>query len=275
MSASDFLTNISIILGLMAAITAVEAVVPLFSASAERQGRRVANLGLTAMTFVVNWGFMSAAAVLTLAQGPGVLSRLGLWLPLELIVSIAILDFFFGYLAHRALHAVPWLWRVHAVHHSDPFVDVTTSYRSHPIETAWRAAFMMVPVWILSIQPSALVLYRMLSAINALLEHANLRVWPRFDQLLSCIWVTPNMHKVHHSRARAETNSNYGNLLSIYDRVLGTFIPTSRAASVVYGLDDTDPRAVRSLTALMSMRVRQPPRFEREPAAKTSAVPTA
>src|SRR5262245_13488383 len=206
MSASAFLTNIATILGLMAAIAAVEAAVPLFSGSTERRGRGAANLGLTALTFLINWSFMSAAAILTLAQGPGWLSRIGLPAPVELIVSIAVLDLFFGYLAHRALHFVPVLWRVHAVHHSDPFVDVTTTYRTHPIETIWRALFMMVPVWLLSIQPAALLLYRMLSAINALLEHANLRVWPRLDEMVSFVWVTPNMHKVHHSRERVETN---------------------------------------------------------------------
>ena len=95
----------------------------------------------------------------------------------------------------------------------------------------------------------------MLSAINALLEHANLRVWPRVDRMLSLMWVTPNMHKIHHSRTPLETNSNYGNLLSIHDRVFRTFTDTRRAPSITYGLADTDPSAVTSLPNLLSMRV--------------------
>ena len=96
-------------------------------------------------------------------------------------------------------------------------------------------------------------LQRLLTAINGSLEHANIRVWPALDRALSRVWVTPNMHKVHHSRAAAETDSNYGNILSIYDRVLGTFTPTERALSVVYGLDDVDPAQVRSLSQLLAL----------------------
>jgi sterol desaturase/sphingolipid hydroxylase (fatty acid hydroxylase superfamily) len=89
--------------------------------------------------------------------------------------------------------------------------------------------------------------------INGSLEHANIRVWPPLDRALSLIWVTPTMHKVHHSRDRAETDSNYGNILSIYDRIFRTFTPTDRARSVTYGLDDVDPVRANSLPTLLAM----------------------
>jgi sterol desaturase/sphingolipid hydroxylase (fatty acid hydroxylase superfamily) len=255
MTAGEFMANVTAILSVMAVIAAIEVVVPLFPRTPAQRGRTGANLGLTAMNFAVNGAFTSVAAVLTIAQGPGLMTRMGLPLSAQIVLSIVVLDFCFGYVAHVALHAAPVLWRVHAVHHSDPFVDVTTTYRTHPIELAWRSLFMIVPVWMLGVPPGALLVYRMLSAINALLEHANLRVWPMLDRALSFIWVTPNMHKIHHSRDRAETNSNYGNLLSIYDRIFRTFTVTDKALTVRYGLDDTDTDAVRSIPDLLSMRV--------------------
>jgi len=88
--------------------------------------------------------------------------------------------------------------------------------------------------------------------------------------VLSLVWVTPNVHKIHHSRQLAETNSNCGNILTIYDRVLGTYTPAERAHSVIYGLDDVDPVHSRSFPGLLSMPFR-----EVAPAGRDSAPPTA
>jgi sterol desaturase/sphingolipid hydroxylase (fatty acid hydroxylase superfamily) len=163
-----------------------------------------------------------------------------------------------GYLAHRMLHLFPILWRFHRVHHSDDFVDVTTTYRTHPVETVWRFLFVFVPVWIFGIPAQAVVIQRLLSATNGILEHANIRLWYPLDRFVSLIWVTPNVHKIHHSRELAETNSNYGNVLTLYDRMFGTFISSDRAGSVVYGLDEVDPDRIASFGRLLSMP------FERE-----------
>jgi len=97
------------------------------------------------------------------------------------------------------------------------------------------------------------VAFRVLSGVNGILEHANIRVRPGLDAAVSRVWVTPNMHKVHHSRDQAETNSNYGNLFTLHDRVFGTFVPTERAFSVRYGLEDADPAEMRSFGALLAM----------------------
>jgi sterol desaturase/sphingolipid hydroxylase (fatty acid hydroxylase superfamily) len=157
------------------------------------------------------------------------MSRLGVPILAQIIGGFVVLDFSFGYLAHRTMHGSPTLWRAHRVHHSDPFVDATTTFRNHPIEGLWRFLFLIVPIWVLGVPAEAVALQRLLTVINGSLEHANIRVWPPLDRVLSLIWVTPNMHKVHHSRDRAETDSNYGNILSIYDRIFRTFTPTDRA----------------------------------------------
>ena len=215
MTAREFLTNAAILSTIMAVAALIEAAVPMFSRHSWTRGRRAANLGLTSVVFLLNWSLSSAAAVLALGLSlqPPALAR-GLQLPMvvQIIVGVLILDFSAGYLAHRALHFVPVLWRFHQIHHSDDFVDVTTTYRTHPVETVWRFLFIFVPVWLIGIPALAVVIQRLVSAANGILEHGNIRLWRPLDRMLSLVWVTPNIHKIHHSRQRAETNSNYGNV---------------------------------------------------------------
>ena len=116
--------------------------------------------------------------------------------------------------------------------------------------------FAIVPIWVLGIPAQAVVIQRLLQATNGIIEHANIRLWAPLDRVLSLVWVTPNVHKIHHSRNMEETNSNYANLLTIYDRVLGTYTPSVRAGSVIYGLDDADPEAVASFPGLLTMPFR-------------------
>jgi sterol desaturase/sphingolipid hydroxylase (fatty acid hydroxylase superfamily) len=184
---------------------------------------------------------------------PRLLEAAGLPEAGRLVLGVVALDFAFGYVAHRTMHASPTLWRFHRVHHSDPFVDVTTSYRTHPVESAWRHLWLFATVWILGVPAESVVAFRVLSGINGILEHANIRVAPALDSALSWLWVTPNMHKIHHSRLQSETDTNYGNLLPLYDRMLGTFVPTSRALGVEYGLDDASPHEVRTFASMMAM----------------------
>ncbi len=256
MNPLEYLTSIAIILAIMAAAALLEVAVPLYAGRRQPQGRHLANLAMTAQTLTFNFLLTSAAALAALVlplASPGLMTRAGMPVAAQFVVGIVVLDFAFGYFAHRAMHMWPSLWKVHRVHHSDPFVDVTTTYRSHPIESAWRYFCILVPIWALGIPASAVVLYRVLSAANAIFEHANIRVRRDLDAAASRVWVTPNMHKVHHSREQAETDTNYGNLLSLHDRLFGTFTPSERAFSVVYGLEDVDPRVAQSFGALLAM----------------------
>src|SRR5262249_56620984 len=92
-----------------------------------------------------------------------------------------------------------------------------------------------------------------LQATLGVIEHANIRLWPAADRWLSLVFVTPNVHKIHHSREMSETNSNYANVLTIYDRILGTYTPSHRARAVVYGLDDCDRMAAAGVSGLLTM----------------------
>jgi sterol desaturase/sphingolipid hydroxylase (fatty acid hydroxylase superfamily) len=123
----------------------------------------------------------------------------------------------------------------------------------HPVETVWRFLFAIVPVWLLGLPAQAVVIQRLLQATNGVVEHANIRLWAPLDRVLSLVWVTPNVHKIHHSRDVSETNSNYANLLTLYDRLLGTYTPAERAQSVEYGLDDAEAMGRASLPGLLSI----------------------
>jgi sterol desaturase/sphingolipid hydroxylase (fatty acid hydroxylase superfamily) len=256
MSAREFLSNVGVIVALMAAASLVETFVPMFVGHARARGRRTANLALTAIVFLVNWMLTSAVAIAAVAfsaQPTTLMARLGLPITAQVLIGIVVVDFSTSYLAHLLMHHSPTLWRFHRIHHSDEFVDATTTFRTHPVESVWRFLFAVVPVWILGIPASAVVIQRLLQATNGVLQHANVRVWRPLDRFLSLVWVTPDVHKIHHSCEAGETNSNYGNVLTLYDRVFGTFTSSQRAASVKYGLKDVDSRRASSFGELLAM----------------------
>jgi sterol desaturase/sphingolipid hydroxylase (fatty acid hydroxylase superfamily) len=276
MSVRDFLNTVGVIVVVMAIGALIETVVPMFVASASNHGRRAANLWLTTTSFLSNWLLASAAAIAALTLRPeGLMARLQWPVWLQIVTGIVVLDFSVGYLSHRTMHMWPAMWRFHQVHHSDDFVDVTTTYRTHPVETVWRFLFTIVPVWVLGLPAQAVVVQRLLQATNGVIEHANIRLWPPLDRVLSLIWVTPNVHKIHHSRDVSETNSNYANLLTIYDRLLRTYTPAERAHSVVYGLDEAEQLAAGSYPTLLALPFRAAERTPNAPDTKVRIEATA
>lgn len=250
MTTTAFLWNVATMVALLAAAAAIEVFLPLFERGEASQGRAKANLSLIGVTLGVNWALTSLTAIVALKLRPiAVLHKLPS--AVQILITVLVLDFMYGYLSHVLLHKIPIMWRVHQVHHSDPFVDVTTSLRQHPLEGMWRFVFMTIPAWMLGLPAAGIVVYRLISRVNGVLEHANIRLWRPLDRVGSLVWCTPNMHKVHHSNNPVETDSNYGNIFSVYDRVFGTFTNTDRARQVVYGLKETDVAQVRSFTGLL------------------------
>jgi sterol desaturase/sphingolipid hydroxylase (fatty acid hydroxylase superfamily) len=255
LSSSD---SLAAILAAMGAVAVLEAVVPLHARGRWGRLHLGANLALTALAFA-SYALLGGALVVVLAgleaRGFGLLPWLALPPPLEVFAAVAALDFA-TWAAHVSMHARPGLWRFHRVHHSDPAVDVTTTLRQHPGETLVRFAFLFAAAAALGASPAAYAIYRAASALNGLLEHANLRVPPRLDALLSLLVVTPHMHKVHHSRAPEETDTNYGNLFSLFDRLFSTFTPSRRGPGVAYGLEGFDEPAEQTTLALLSLPFR-------------------
>lgn len=250
-----YLSGVFNVIGLMAIIALVEAVIPLFPRSALNRAHIGANLGLTAITFGLNFlmnGVLMMGALWVSGHSAGVIQWADLPIPAAIILTIIVMDLG-TYTAHVAMHKFPFLWRAHLVHHTDPALDVTTAFRQHPIESLWRYGFLVTTAFALGAPLAGIVLYRTLSAVNAVLEHANIKVPLRLDTAISLVWVTPNMHKLHHSRVKTETDSNYGNLLPVFDRLFRTFTPSARVGTVCYGIDGYDDLEMQKLHNLLKL----------------------
>ena len=147
------------------------------------------------------------------------------------------------YAVHRFQHAVPWLWRLHALHHSDPDVDVTTSVRHHPIESLLAAGFYWAAVLALGI-PAIVVMSHALAVFAlAALTHGNIRLPRWLERVLQPVVITLDLHLVHHSIAYAEANANFGAVFSFWDRLFGTFVqlPQARQDALVFGVAELPP----------------------------------
>ncbi len=249
------LSTIGFILAAMALVALFETIIPLHARSRWNELHLVPNLTLTFITFATNLGLniaiIAALAWLQIA-GVGLLNVVAVSPVLSALIVVFVLDFAF-YVAHVTMHKVPVFWRFHSLHHSDPAVDVTTAIRQHPVEGLIRYGFIALFAVPLGAGPAAFAIYRGCSALNALLEHANIRVPLWLDRALSWITTWPYMHKVHHSRRQSETDSNYGNLFSLWDRLFFTFTPSRRGADIAYGLDGQDTPASQTVGALLAM----------------------
>jgi sterol desaturase/sphingolipid hydroxylase (fatty acid hydroxylase superfamily) len=241
---------------LIAVILLLEAAFPLFSRARGRLlWHSVRNLVLTAIFLGMNF---LVSPISPFATGLVTEARFGLsyWLGLppawQLLVGIVGLDLF-AYFAHVTMHKIAWLWRFHRVHHSDNEVDVTTAFREHPGETLWRVGWHVAAVVVFGTPMWVLVTYLTLSALNAQFEHANIRLPATLDRWLRLLFVTPNMHKAHHSRHLPETDMNYSNLLSIWDRLGRSYSQGPHFADMHYGLDGFDDQEKQSVGGLLKM----------------------
>lgn len=141
---------------------------------------------------------------------------------LAIFMSVLILDLLI-YLQHRAFHAVPWLWRLHRMHHADLEFDVTTGVRFHPIEILLSMAIKMAAVVALGMPALAVLIFEVLLNATSMFNHGNVRLPGRLDRFLRRFIVTPDMHRVHHSVLPTETDSNFGFNLPWWDHLFGTY----------------------------------------------------
>ncbi|MAM19880.1 MAG: sterol desaturase family protein [Bacteroidota bacterium] len=162
------------------------------------------------------------------------LGHLPVWL--ELVLSLLVLDLIAQYFVHFLLHKVRWMWRLHLVHHSDTHVDATTGTRHHPFDFIIRESFALIAVIIMGMPVGFYLFYRILSVFFTYFTHANISLPKKLDHALSLVFVTPNMHKFHHHYQLPWTDSNYGNMLSIWDRLFGTFTYED-TNNIRYGID--------------------------------------
>ena len=176
---------------------------------------------------------------------------IGFWI--GCVLAILALDMAI-YCQHRIFHAVPWLWRLHRVHHSDTEFDTTTAIRFHPIEIVLSMIIKVALVILLGAPAEAVIIFEVILNAGALFNHANLSLPHRIDRLLRTLIVTPDMHRIHHSVHPEETNSNFGFSISTWDYLFGTYCtqPKDQHATMKIGLKEYQTEHVDELWPLLS-----------------------
>ena len=218
----------------------LEGLFPLVRFNYKKWQHAVPNFFFTLTTIVIN---LSMAFLLLNTSDWTIHNNFGLlqWIPGlalwgEIILGVLLLDFVGAYLPHYTEHRIKPLWMIHLVHHSDPNVDTTTANRHHPLESIIRFLFTLLGVFIIGTSIGIVMLYQALSLLSTQFNHANIRLPKKLDQWISYIIVSPDMHKIHHHYRLPYTDTNFGNIFSIWDRMLGTFSNYDRE-KIIYGVD--------------------------------------
>jgi len=218
----------------------LESSVPLFKFKYKKWQHAIPNLFFTLTTIIINFFLaflLLKSADWVMTNNFGILN----WLPemtlsLYIILGVLLMDFFGAYLPHFVEHKIKPLWMVHLVHHTDHYVDTTTANRHHPIESVIRFVFTLFGVFVIGVPMGIVMLYQSLSLVATQFTHANIKLPKTVDKVLSYVLVSPDMHKVHHHYVLPYTDSNYGNIFSIWDRLLGTYRFLDRE-KLVFGVD--------------------------------------
>lgn len=220
----------------------VELAIPLMSFDYKKWKHAGTNFVFLSIEIVLNllFGLATLGIFIWLAESQfGILHLINLPLWAEFLIAVAALDFFAQYLVHYLLHKVSWLWRFHMIHHSDTQVDATTATRHHPGDYIMREVFALIAVILFGIPIAYYLFYRMATVFFAYFTHANFYMPAALDKAISYVFITPNMHKFHHHHEMPWTDSNFGNIFSIWDRMFGT-MTYDDPHKVVYGLDILD-----------------------------------
>ena len=223
--------RLSAFLAVLAAMAGWELLAPRRALRLPRRARWPSNVGIVVLnTIIVRLLFPSAAVGVALAaeaRGWGLLHQ-GVPAWAAIAASVVLLDLAI-YLQHVMFHAVPALWRLHRMHHADLDLDVTTGARFHPAEIVLSMLIKFAVIAALGVPAAAVVLFEVLLNATSMFNHGNVGIAPGIEKPLRWLLVTPDMHRVHHSVERDETNSNFAFNLSLWDRLFGTYRAQPRA----------------------------------------------
>jgi len=234
-----------------------EALAPRRRQAVTRAQRWPSNLGIVALdALIVRILFPTTAvglALLAETKGWGLFHAFSLPWWVAIVLGVVLLDLAI-YLQHVLVHAVPALWRLHRMHHADLEFDVTTGARFHPIEILLSMMLKMMVITALGAPAVAVLVFEVLLNATAMFNHSNVRIPQALDRAIRLIVVTPDMHRIHHSVAPRETNSNFGFNLSLWDRLFGTYRaePAAGQEAMTIGIhqfrDPAEQRLDRMLT---------------------------
>ncbi len=259
----DFFENIptafraGILVGGIFVFWIIEGVFPLFEFGYKKVRHALINGILTVFFVIIGFGFAGTllwASDWTTANEFGVLYLFEMPVWVQAVIGVMLLDLIGAYTVHWVEHKIKFMWRFHLVHHSDTTVDVTTGLRHHPGEAVFRMLFTVMGVLIVGAPIWIVFLYQSISALFTHFNHANIQMPKKVDRALSWVFVTPYMHKVHHHYTQPLTDTNYGNIFAIWDRVFGTFAEVENTKELTYGIDThMDPEEHDDAVNLLKM----------------------
>jgi sterol desaturase/sphingolipid hydroxylase (fatty acid hydroxylase superfamily) len=229
------------IIGSMILLWIIEGAIPLITLKYKKTKLQHAavNLTFTLIHIIIHTGF---GFIIVKLSDWSAINKFGLiyWLNTSIFFTIIIaaltLDLFGGWLSHIIEHKVPLFWRMHIIHHADNNIDVTSGLRHHPLESVWRGIFFLIAIFICGAPIYAVMIYQTVLTVFVAFTHANISLPAWLDKSLSYVLVSPNMHKVHHHWKQPYTDSNFGAVFSIWDRLLGTYLELDKT-KLRYGLD--------------------------------------
>jgi sterol desaturase/sphingolipid hydroxylase (fatty acid hydroxylase superfamily) len=256
---------IAVRVGAYAAVFAVMALwewwAPRRKLTAGRAPRWTGNLGILAVDIVAVRLLVPTTvvgvALVAAEEGWGLFPLVGLPYWASVMAGVIALDLVI-YTQHVVFHYVPWLWRLHRMHHADVDIDVTTGVRFHPLEILLSLGIKIVAVLALGVPAFAVLVFEVLLNATSMFNHSNVKLPRWLDRAARWIVVTPQMHHVHHSAERAETDSNYGFNLPWWDRLFGTYRAEPKAGekNIVIGLPDFRDASESRITRLITQPFR-------------------
>ena len=255
----------AILVGGLAFFWLIEGVIPLFRFQYKKWQHAGINIFFTITTVLVNLAFaflILQTSDWTVANNFGLLHIITMPTWVFGLLGLLGLDLIGAYLIHWLQHQVKVMWKFHLIHHSDIYVDTTTANRHHPGESVLRAVFTLLGVFVLGTPMWLVMMYQSLSVVFSQFNHANIILPEKLDKWLSWIIVSPNMHKVHHHESRPLTDTNYGNIFAIWDRIFGTYVYAA-PQSLKYGIDthpdEREHSSIKNLLEIPFQEYRQPP----------------
>lgn len=257
----DVPIRLAVFFALVVLLVAAEAAWPRRGREAPRAARWPNNLLLVASNSLLVRLLVPLAPVALAAtrEGQGLLGLTGLPPWAAGVVGFLLLDLAV-YVQHLVFHRVPWLWRLHRLHHADVDLDVTSGLRFHPIEIGLSLAYKLALVWVLGVPAAAVLAFEIVLNGMAMFNHANLAIPVPVDRVLRLVLVTPDVHRIHHSIHPAEHHANFGFHLTWWDRLFRTWVPEPRdgQTAMTIGLRDfRDPSEFR-LPAMWTQPFRAP-----------------
>ena len=274
--------RLSVFLGVFVLMAVLEALLPARKAVLSRKTRWLGNLSMVVMGALVSRILLPATlvGVSLWAQQKGIgvfnvlldavpadasssnqllnsgepLSNSSTYLVHIAIVtlSVLLLDMLI-YWQHRLFHTVPMLWRFHKMHHADSHVDTTTGLRFHPVEIAMSLGIKAAAVVILGVPAIAIVIFEVALNGFALFNHANIRLPQKWDDRIGLVLITQRLHRIHHSQAKNESNSNYGFSLSWWDRLFNSFTPRAAFSDETLPIGQKDVPATKKNASIIAL----------------------